>query len=160
MPWTTKLLVVASQTADSDELLEHLRTRAEKGPIQVTLVVPADHGGREAARERLARALDKMRGAGLQADGVVGDADPLHAVLDVYSPRDHDEILVSTFAAQFSRWVGGNVPHRVAQSTGALVHHVEVHERRPEPESRPAAQPERRGILAALSALGWGRRAA
>jgi hypothetical protein len=48
MPWTTKLLVVASQTADSDELLEHLRTRAEKGPIQVTLVVPADHGGRVA----------------------------------------------------------------------------------------------------------------
>ena len=128
MPWTTKLLVVANRTADSDELVQHLTERAERGPIEVTLVVPADHGGREAARQRLGLALKRMRDAGVWADGSVGDAEPLHAVLDVYNPRHHDEILVSTFPAHFSRWVGCDVPHRIAQSTGAFVRHVEAAE--------------------------------
>jgi hypothetical protein len=129
MPWTTKLLVVANQTADSDELVQHLVDRAERGQIEVTLVVPSDRGGREAARQRLGLALKRMRDAGLWADGAIGDGEPVHAVLDAYDPHEHDEIVVSTFPARLSRWVGCDVPHRIAQATGALVRHVEAAER-------------------------------
>ena len=40
MPWTTHLLVVASRTAESGELVSYLRERARTGPLHVTLVVP------------------------------------------------------------------------------------------------------------------------
>ena len=45
------VLVVASQTAGSQHLLEALKHRAERGPIRITLVMPAQGpglGGREA----------------------------------------------------------------------------------------------------------------
>ena len=52
--------------------------RAERSPIRITLVMPA-HGpglaGRETMRRR-SNALASMRDAGLEADGVIGDAIP------------------------------------------------------------------------------------
>ena len=38
--YRTKLLVVANQTVDSDELYDALRQRAERGPLAVTLLAP------------------------------------------------------------------------------------------------------------------------
>ena len=51
-----KLLVVANQTVDSDELYDTLHARAEHGPLAVTLLVPQDQqaglGQRVNARAR------------------------------------------------------------------------------------------------------------
>jgi len=125
MPMRTHLLVVASRTAVSDELVSYLSRRAAITPLRVTLAVPLELGGREEARARLARGLDVLRAAGLDAGGVVaGDGDPLHAVLDVYDPRRHDEIVVVTLPEHLSRWLGCDLPQRIARVTGALVHHV------------------------------------
>lgn len=127
MPMTTHLLVVASRTAAADELVSYLSRCAATSPVRATLLVPVGVGGRDAARARLERGLEALRGNGIEAGGVVaGDGDPLHAVLDVYDPRRHDEIVVVTLPEHLSRWLGCDLPQRVARVTGALVRHVET----------------------------------
>jgi hypothetical protein len=127
MAFTTHLLVVASQTADNDDLLSYLADRAAQGPVHVTFAVPLDSDGLEAAEDRLGRALERLHAAGVPADGTVSrDREPLHAVLDAYQPARHDEIVVATWPYHLSRWLGCDLPHRIEQATGALVHHVEV----------------------------------
>ncbi|MEZ5123854.1 MAG: hypothetical protein R2736_20160 [Solirubrobacterales bacterium] len=129
MPWTTHLLVVASRTAESGELVSYLRERAQAGPVHVTLVVPLEVGGRDAGRERLESALARLQVNGIEAVGhLAGDGEPLHAVLDVYDPKRHDEIIIVTLPEHLSRWLRCDLPHRVAHVTGALVRHIEVSE--------------------------------
>ena len=41
MAWEFSLLVVANVTAESDELIDCLRDRAEQGACRFTLVMPA-----------------------------------------------------------------------------------------------------------------------
>jgi hypothetical protein len=127
MPWTTHLLVVASQTADAPELIAYLRERARSGPLRVTLLVPVELAGRQQALERRDGGVHALREAGIDAAGVVGgDGDALHGVLDVYDRRRHDEIVIVTLPEHLSRWLGCDLPHRVEQATGALVRHVET----------------------------------
>jgi hypothetical protein len=127
MPWTTHLLVVASRTAESDELVGYLRERAHAAPLRVTLVVPLEVGGRDAGRQRLESALARLEENGIEAVGMVaGDGEPLHAVLDAYDRKRHDEIVVVTLPEHLSRWLRCDLPHRIAQVTGALVRHIEV----------------------------------
>ena len=73
--------MVANVTATSDELIDALKARA---PASFTLVIPATPfgGGREAAFGKLAEALEQLRAAGLEAEGGVGNADPILAVTD------------------------------------------------------------------------------
>ena len=121
------VLVVANLTAASTHLLDALKARAERAPIRVTLVMPASGpglGGREAVRERLDEALEGMRAAGLEADGVVGDADPMEAVAECFDPARHDEVIVCTLPGRSSKWLQHDFPHRVARFTGVPVTHV------------------------------------
>src|SRR4051812_30388100 len=79
------VLVVASQTAASHQLLEALQARAERSPIRITLVMPAQGPGltgREAMRDQLDKALEGMRAAGLNVDGMIGDTNPMDAVAE------------------------------------------------------------------------------
>jgi hypothetical protein len=110
MSWKTRILVVANVTADSDALLAALRERLDRGPASFVLLVPATGGGpegRAAAGRSLEAALGRMREAGLDVDGEVGDADPVAAVSDVCHPGEFDEIVVSTLPAQASKWLLG-----------------------------------------------------
>ena len=132
----SNILVVANRTALSAGLDEALRARVEQGPATFTLVVPVGRGpdGREQA-EALAAGL---RDAGFAVTAAVaGDADPLRAVVEVYSPAEFDEIIVSTLPAWKSRWMKSGLPQRIERHTGALVRHVEA--RAPHHESRPVA---------------------
>jgi len=154
----TNVLVVANLTAASQDLLEALKARAERSPIKVTLVMPA-HGpglaGREAVRSRLDEALAGMRDAGLDADGVVGDADPMEAVAEIFSPVRHDEAVVCTLPGRSSKWIQHDFPHRVARFTGVPVTHVVAGDLRPAPAAGPAPVHER-APLGPLSVLAWG----
>lgn len=129
MGWTTRLLVVANRTADSDGLLQALQARAEKGPIKVTLIVPQDTDGGQGPR--LLAALSRMRAAGIEAEGMLGDTDAVVAVQEVWNPRIYDEIIVSTLPAGVSRWLGFDVPRRIARLTDAPVTHLEATEAHP-----------------------------
>ena len=154
------VLVVANLTANSTHLLEALKHRAERGPIRVTLVMPAQGpglGGKEAVRERLDEALDGMRAAGLEAEGAIGDADPMEAVAECFDPARHDEAIVCTLPGRSSKWLQHDFPHRVARFTGVPVTHVVADDLRPAPATSPAPTHERQP-LGPLSVLAWGGR--
>ena len=76
MPDPARVLVVASRTADSDELHAALLERQAQGAINVTLLAPATwevsdtHGGRESAppaRQQCASAAARCRARGRMA---------------------------------------------------------------------------------------------
>ena len=154
------VLVVANLTAASTHLLDALKARNERGPIRITLVMPAQGpglGGREAVRERLDQALAGMRGAGLEAEGAIGDADPMEAVAECFDPARHDEAIVCTLPGRSSKWLQHDFPHRVARFTGVPVTHVVADDLRPAPATSPAPTHEREP-LGPLSVLSWGGR--
>jgi hypothetical protein len=145
MAFRKHLLVVANQTVDSLDLRRSLEERAAEGPIHVTLLAPVLWSEREDARARLDEACRGLRDGGIEAEGVVGDADPMVAVQEVWNPGRFDEIVVSTFQTGASRWMQIDLPHRVAKLTDCTVRHVESRPAR-EPVA-PAPPPEPRGLL-------------
>jgi len=160
MTWSS-VLVVANVTADSDELIGALRERAEHARVRVQLVVPIGGAGpdREAGERQLERGLDRMAGAGIEAQGQVVRGDPVQAVHEVWDAAAIDEIVVSTLPTGVSKWLRIDVPHRLEKLTGARVQHVETAPPRPQhPVSRRERRKERSGLLAPLAALPWGSR--
>jgi hypothetical protein len=133
MPWTTKLLVIANRTVDSDEIRDAIVNRAVAGPVEITLIAPASSGAgsmrerRAATALRLDRAVQGLRDVGVPVEGVVGDPDPMLAVQDAWDPRRYDEVIVATLPTGVSRWMAADLPHRVERLTGARVTHVVTH---------------------------------
>jgi hypothetical protein len=159
VPWQANVLVVANVTATSPELLAAMSERADRGPVGFTLVVPCSGVG-AAARERaegsLRTALELMRTRRFDVDGVIGDADPFVAVLDVFDPRRFDEILVSTLPARASHWLQIDLAQRLERATGVPVKHVEASLPRVAPAVRAVARQPRQGLLEPLRVLSWG----
>jgi hypothetical protein len=154
------VIVVANLTANSVQLLDALKARAERSPIRVTLVMPAQGpglGGREAVKARLDEALEAMRAAGLEVEGAIGDTDPMEAVAECFDPTRHDEAIVCTLPGRSSKWLQHDFPHRVARFTGVPVTHVVADDLRPAPQTSPAPAHEREP-LGPLSVLAWGGR--
>lgn len=139
MPESAHVLVVANRTAESDELLAALRERAEQGAVRFTLLVPATphgmawatemHSGEGEADEHLTRAVERLRGAGLEVEAIRGDGDPGTAVQDALNAGGvYDEVVVSTLPSHLSRWLKLDLPRRVERITGLPVRHVEASE--------------------------------
>lgn len=158
MAWKQHVLVVANLTAGSQELLNLLRTRAERAPTAIHLIVPAGPlgGERDTAIGNLEGALAQLRDDGLEADGVLGHPDPFIAVTEVWDPRRYDEIIVSTLPLGVSKWLHAGLPERIERATGAIVEHVVAQPAAPAPTTRPRREHEDLGILTPLSVLGWG----
>jgi hypothetical protein len=139
MAGMSRVLVVANRTADSDELLAALLERQAQGSISVTLLAPAQYevasprGGKQAALRRLRTATDRLREAGIETEGVVGDPDPLSAVEAIWDPERFDEVIVCTLPERVSRWLRLDLPRRVERLTSQHVRHVVAHERTPAP---------------------------
>ena len=141
------VLVVANRTADSPELLEALQARGQSEAIAFTLLVPArtvGPQGREAANQTMAAAVERLRQAGLEVEGVVGPADPIDAVFEIWDPKRFDEVIVSTLPGAASKWLEVDLPHRIARHTGVTVRHVLAQERR-RVEAEPVPARERPG---------------
>src|SRR4051794_6232875 len=153
------VIVLANRTAAAPELIEALAHRRERGPISVTLVMPAAGPGaadRAAAKERMEAALEAWRAAGIDVcDGVVCDPAPLEALGEVWDPMRHDEVIVSTLPGQSSRWIRADLPHSVARFTGVSVLHVVAQD----PEAAPVTSPppvHEKSSMGPLSVLSWG----
>ena len=154
MPWESHVLVLASQTADSDELLAALAGRAQRSACGFTLICPRLTSR---AQERLARALERMREAGLHVEGRLADPDPMLALTEAWDPREFDEIVVSTLPTGASRWLQVDLPHRIERYTGVQVTHVIADEPRPAVAVDHVEPAQKRGVLAPLGPLAWGR---
>lgn len=157
MAWKKNILVVANVTANSHELHDTLRERGELGPASFTLIVPATPfgGGRTAAHRTLSAAVERMLEAGLEADGNVGDGDPIVAITEAWDPKRYDEIIVSTLPMRFSKWLHAGLPERIERLTGAPVTHIISEPPKPEAEVTPPPVHEK-SAMGALSVLGWG----
>ncbi|MGH2762997.1 MAG: hypothetical protein ACRDLD_10545 [Thermoleophilaceae bacterium] len=163
MAWEFSVMVVANVTATSEELLAALRERSASGACRFTLVMPRSGGRAQAAgsargaaiaepQEALAAALDAMRAAGLaKVSGRVGDPDPVVAAMELWDPREFDEIVVSTLPTGMSRWLGLDLPRRLEKLTSVSVRHVVA---QPQSEVRWERPPEHEdyGVLSPLAA--------
>jgi hypothetical protein len=154
MAWQTNVLVLASQTADSEELAACLHERAERGACSFTLVVPSIAAE---APARLQRALERLRESGLRVEGKLADPDPMLALTEAWDPREFDEIVVCTLPTGASRWLQVDLPHRIERHTGVPVFHVTAAEPRPEPSVVHVEPREKPGVLSPLGPLAWGR---
>ena len=127
-----RVLVLANRTVDSPELRDALTERGERGPIEVTLLVPAawevqdPHGGVQSARRRMNAALAMLREAGIDVRVRVGDPDPVAALRETWDPDRYDEVIVSTLPGRVSRWLQIDLPRRAQAITGVPVSHVEA----------------------------------
>jgi hypothetical protein len=110
----TKLLVVANDRIDSQQVCDAIVKRAVAGPVHVTLVASASVGAgplctprtaygqrvvqthRTATAQRIERAMRQLREAGVAVEAVV-DSGPgaTGSVHDDWDPSRFDEIVVS-----------------------------------------------------------------
>jgi hypothetical protein len=120
------VLVVATVTAVSDDLMAALdeRVRRSSVPVDFTLVMPATTPDTAAMQPQLDEALERWRAAGLKAEGVIGDSDPVQAVAELWNPGRFDEVIVSTLPGQTSRWLRSDVPYRIGHMCDLPVTHV------------------------------------
>lgn len=137
MTGPARVLIVANRTAATDQLLEAVRRRADAGPVEFHLVVPAsprglhrvidpEDTGREEAAEQLELALETLKDAvGAEVTGHVGDSDPLAAISDTVHQQQIDELIISTLPRRLSRWMHLDLPHKAA-GLGLPITHVEA----------------------------------
>ena len=154
------VLVVATVTAASDDLLAALRERAARGPVDFLLVMPATGpglAGRRATEPQLQAVLERWSAEGLRAEGVAGPNDPIDAVDEVCSPGRFDEVIVSTLPGATSRWLRSDVPYRIGALTDLPVTHVVAMSMAPRtlPEPEPAT-PRKRDPLGLLNVMAYG----
>lgn len=132
-----RILVIANRTLHGSHLGAAIKRRvaAATAPTQVHIVVPhSEHtggmgpteGDDDAVNERIAVAAQQylLAGAEQVSHELLGE-DPVEAATQVLARGDHyDEILVSTFPLGPSRWLGREVPQRLARAVDCPVTHL------------------------------------
>ena len=91
------ILVVANETAVSKALVDLIEEKAKGGAVRVTVIAPVTQPRqgyvvyydtrRAAARRRLDKTLDLLHEAGVHANGVVVETDPVSALRDAIDQR-------------------------------------------------------------------------
>jgi hypothetical protein len=124
------ILVVANETAVSSSLVELLEKKAAESPVRVTVLAPVNQPRqgyvvyydtrRAAARRRLDRTLDLLRNAGIPANGVVVESDPVSALRDAIDQLEPDEVIVSTHPQKQSGWMRRNMVDQMQRVSGGL----------------------------------------
>lgn len=136
-PGEYRILVVANETVGGPELLAEVRQRAGDRHARVLVVAPAlnsplktmlsdEDAARAAAQERLEASLTSMRAVGLDAQGEVGDSDPVQAIDDALRTFAPDELIVSTHPEGRSKWLELGVVERSRQRFDLPLTHVVV----------------------------------
>jgi len=132
-----RILVIANETVGGDELLAILRQKAAGVNERVLVVCPAlnsqvrtwasdEDGARSAAQKRLDASLARLREDGVQAEGEVGDGDPLQAIEDALRTFGADEIVISTHPEGRSNWLERNVVGAASERFDIPITHVVV----------------------------------
>jgi GABA permease len=132
-----RYLVVANQTLGGEQLAAKLAECAGAGPCRFYLVVPVTNteasdrwftGGLEGvlpgaykiartlAAGRLRHELERLREAGVEADGEVVEPAPLESIRAIASREEADEVIVSTLPRRLSRWMAMDLPHRIRRA--------------------------------------------
>jgi hypothetical protein len=125
-------LVVATKTVATPDLVNRLKERAADRPHRYTIICPRADDVSEAEIVRdLAATLAELYRAEVDATGQPMSPDPFQAVKNAIEHYRIDEVLISTFAGEKSRWLEDDLIGRVREITEKQVEHIEV--------GRPAA---------------------
>jgi hypothetical protein len=125
-------LVVATKTVATPDLVNRLKERAAERPHRYTIVCPRSEDVAEAEIVRdLASTLAELYRNDIDATGQPMSPDPFLAVQNAIEHYRIDEILISTFAGEASRWLEEDLIGRTREITEKPVEHLEV--------GRPAA---------------------
>jgi hypothetical protein len=120
-------LVVATQTVAAPDLIGRLKERAAGHPHRYTIVCPRTEDVTEPEIVRdLAATLAELYRADIDATGQPMSPDPFHAVQNAIEHYSVDEVLISTFAGETSRWLEDDLIGRVREITDKPVEHLEV----------------------------------
>ena len=120
-------LVVATKTVAAPDLVNRLKERAAGHPHRYTIVCPRSEDVSEAEIVRdLASTLAELYRADIDATGQPMSPDPFHAVQNAIEHYRIDEVLISTFAGEDSRWLDEDLIGRIREITEKQVEHLEV----------------------------------
>jgi GABA permease len=135
-----RVLVMATQTVGSEELLDELRRIGADRDSTYFVVVPASpietgtaatHGPldvveatRKIAQSRLDATLATLRADDLEADGTLGDYRPLRALAAAVDSFHPDQIVISTLPPEESVWHRFDVVDRAREAHKVPVTHV------------------------------------
>lgn len=125
-----QILVVANETVVSRALVDLIEERAADRDVVVTVIAPVNQPRqgyvvyydtrRAAARRRLDKTLGLLHEAGVHANGVVVETDPVSALRDAIDQLQPDEVLVSTHTEQKSGWLRRNAVDQMRRVAGGL----------------------------------------
>ena len=129
-----RILLVADRTCPCHELHDILRQRGAAN-ARVVIVAPAlngrlahavsdTDGAFSDARARLATAVEHLREAGMEAEGIIGDSNPMVAIEDVLAQFSADEIVISSWPPGRSNWLEKNLIENARAAFAVPVHHV------------------------------------
>lgn len=120
-------LVVATKTVAAPELVNRLKERAKVQPHRYTIVCPRaeDVPEKQVVRD-LASTLAELYRTEVDATGQPMSPDPFLAVKNAIEHYRVDEVLISTFTGEASRWLEEDLVGRVREITDKQVQHIEV----------------------------------
>jgi hypothetical protein len=132
-----RILVIANETVQGGALRDRIAEKSKGFRTQVLVVTPAlnsplrhwvsdEDGARDDAEVRLAATLRTLEGAGIEARGEVGDADPVQALDDACRTFGPDEIIISTHPEGRSQWLETGVVERARERVDVPITHVIV----------------------------------
>jgi len=132
-----RVLVVANETVGGETLRDCIRQKTEGYREEVLVVTPAlnsplkhwasdEDEARAAAQKRLDASLARLRQAGVQARGEVGDGEPLQAIEDALRTFGADEIIISTHPEGRSHWLERGVVSGARERFAVPITHVVV----------------------------------
>jgi hypothetical protein len=136
-----RILVIANETVAGETLRktvqETIRRGGEGSRADVLVVSPAlntplrhwvsdDDQARDAAQKRLNHSLARLRDAGVEARGQIGDGEPLQAIEDALRTFGADEIIISTHPEGRSNWLEKGVVTGARERFAVPITHVVV----------------------------------
>jgi nucleotide-binding universal stress UspA family protein len=138
-----RILVVANETLTGQALRREIAHRASGYATELRVVCPAlntkikhwvsdEDEARRYAQERLDALLAKLEREGVEAEGGIGDSDPVQAMEDALRLFPADEAIISTHPPGRSNWLERGVVERARERFPVPVSHVVVdleHER-------------------------------
>lgn len=123
-----RLIAVVTDTLQGDQPVQELTHSANGEVLELRLVVPAVEANalrhtmgdidepREKAKQRLAASLRYLQQHGVEAQGEVGDPDPVQAAQDALLKAPADEVIFFEYEQGEERWFEGGMFEHAKES--------------------------------------------
>jgi hypothetical protein len=151
-PGNRKILVVANEIIDGQKLRTAIGLQYSDGEqlAEVRVIAPAlnsrlrywlsdENQARRSAALRLAAELESIGAAGIEADGQVGDADPLQAIADALHRFGAEEIVIATRPDRSLHWLTRDLVGRARRRFAQTIVHIVIEPSEDAATRRPAA---------------------